>query len=187
MQSISREEFESGLTYEMYRRTVKKHQRLWTGVYDHLRIPEDALRRLEALPGRRNVLVLAEDWCGDAASLVPVLAKLAAATPGLVDLRVFRRDEHLDIMDQHLSHGGRAIPVAIVFDEKLNELGWWGPRPGPAQALFREKLSQFKAGLLTDKREEVNKPVLKWYRLDRGRHTIDEFLTILERGGAPRP
>ena len=87
MQSISREKFESGLTYEKYRRTVKKHQRLWTGVYDHLRIPEDALRRLEALPARRNVLVLAEDWCGDAASLVPVLAKLAAAAPGLTVAR----------------------------------------------------------------------------------------------------
>jgi hypothetical protein len=186
MQSFSRERFESGLTYEMFCQTVKKHERLWKGVYDHLQIPVDALHRLEGLPGRRYVAVLAEDWCGDAASLVPVLAKLAAAAPELVDLRVFARDDNLDIMDQHLSHGGRSIPVAIVFDDDMNKLGWWGPRPGPAQALFREKLRDYKAGRLTDKREEVNKPILKWYRLDRGRHTIEEFLTILERGGSLR-
>ena len=82
---------------------------------------------------------------------------------------------------------GRSIPIAIVFDADMNTLGWWGPRPGPAQALFRDKIREYKAGRLTDKREEVNKPVLTWYRLDRGRHTIDEFLTILERGGVARP
>ncbi len=186
MQSFSRERFESGLTYEMYIQTVTKHEGLWSGVYDHLRVPADALHRLESLPGRRNVLVLAEDWCGDAASLVPVLAKLAAEAPELIDLRILKRDENQDIMDEHLSHGGRSIPIAIVFDDDMNKLGWWGPRPGPAQALFREKLRDYKAGRLTDKREEVNRPVLKWYRLDRGRHTIDEFLTILERGGPLR-
>jgi hypothetical protein len=186
MHGFSRERFESGLTYEAYRKTVTKHERLWNGVYDHLRVPADALNRIADLPGNRNVAVLAEDWCGDAASLVPVLAKVAAAAPELVDLRVFSRDENLDVMDQHLSHGGRSIPVAIVFDDAMKKVGWWGPRPGPAQALFREKLRDYKAGRLTDKREEVNKPVLKWYRLDRGRHTIDEFLTILERGGSLR-
>jgi len=186
MQSLSRKRFESGLTYEQFCQTVRKHERLWTGVYNHLRVPADALHRLEHLPGHRNVVVLAEDWCGDAASLVPVLAKLADEASELIDLRVLSRDENLDIMDEHLSHGGRAIPIAIVFDDDMNKLGWWGPRPGPAQALFREKLRDYKAGRLTDKREAVNKPVLTWYRLDRGRHTIDEFLTILERGGPLR-
>jgi hypothetical protein len=186
MESISRERFENGHTYGEYRKSVKKHERLWNGVYDHQQIPPDAQRRLENLPGQRYVVVLAEDWCGDAASLVPALAKLADAAHGFIELRVFNRDENLDIMDRHLSHGGRSIPIAIVFDENMKKLGWWGPRPGPAQALFREKLSEYKAGRLTDKKEEVNKPVLRWYRKDRSRHTIDEFLTILERGGAAR-
>ncbi len=131
-------------------------------------------------------MVLAEDWCGDAASLVPILAKAAAAVPASVDLRLLKRDENLDIMDAHLSHGGRAIPIAIVFDEEMRKLGWWGPRPGPAQAMFRKKMREYNAGRLTDKGAEVYRPLLKWYREDRGRHTIDEFLAILERGGKPR-
>lgn len=183
---LTRQRFDTGLGYTEYRNSVEKHQGLWDGVYEHLVLPEDAVLRAKELPGRRLVAVLAEDWCGDAASLVPILAKLAAAVPEKIDLRVFARDENLDIMDSYLSHGGRAIPVAIVFDDGMHQLGWWGPRPAPAQALFREKLRALRAGQLTDKREEVNKPVLRWYREDRGRHTIDEFLTVLERGGELR-
>ncbi len=186
MQTIARERFESGLDYEQFRQEAQKHQGLWNGVYEHLTLPDDVQRRLENLPGRRHVLVLAEDWCGDAASLVPILARLAAAAPETVDLRVFKRDEHLDIMDAHLSHGGRSIPIAIVYDDRMQKLGWWGPRPAPAQAMFRERIRKFKAGRLTDKGAEIYRPLLKWYREDRGRHTMDEFLIILERGGAPR-
>ncbi len=186
MQTLTRERFESGLTYAEYCQSVEKHQGLWNGVYEQTTIPEDAASRLHELPGRRLVAVLAEDWCGDAASLVPILAKLADSAPEMVELRVLERDENHDIMDRYLSHGGRSIPIAIVMDEQLNLLGWWGPRPAPAQAIFRQKIREFRAGRLKDKKEEVNKPVLRWYRKDRGRHTIDEFLMVLERGGELR-
>jgi hypothetical protein len=186
MQTLARERYEGGRTYDEFRKLAQKHQDLWNGVYEHLDLPEDVVVRLKNLPGRRLVLVLAEDWCGDAASLVPILAKAADAVPELIDLRVLERDRNLQIMDRYLSHGGRSIPVAVVFDKDMCELGWWGPRPAPAQALYREKIRELKAGRLTDKREEVYKPVLKWYRQDHGRHTLDEFLIILERGGGLR-
>ena len=186
MDRLARELHAVGQTYDEFRKRATKHQRRWDGVYEHLELPDDAVVRLKSLPGRRHVLVLAEDWCGDAASLIPILAKMADAVPELVELRVLRRDEHLELMDDHLSHGGRSIPVAIVFDEEWRKLGWWGPRPGPAQALFREKILALNEGRLTDRKEEVNEPVLEWYRQDRGRHTIDEFLNVLERGGELR-
>lgn len=182
---VTRERYESGQTYDDFRRGVRKHERLWNGVYDHQTLPTDAIERLRELPGPRHVLVLAEESCGDGAALVPILARMIDVAPE-ADLRVFRRDENLDIMDEHLSDGGRAIPVAIVYNEDMRELGWWGPRPAPAQALFRERLRQFKAGRLQDKAHDVFRPVLRWYREDRGRHTIDEFLMLLERGGELR-
>jgi hypothetical protein len=187
MQRLTHERYLEGLTYDEYRTRIQKHDGLWNGVYDHFEIPEDAIARLAELPGRRYLLVLAEDWCGDAASLVPIIAKLADAAPDTVEVRVLSRDENLDIMDRYLSRGGRSIPIAIVFDEDMQELGWWGPRPAPAQALFRKKIREFKAGALTDKSVDVYRPVLRWYREDRGRHTIDELLTILERGGTAHP
>lgn len=181
-----RKRFEEGMTYGSFRLTAEKHRGLWDGLYEHLKIPPDARARVRELPGPRFVLVLAEDWCGDAASLVPVLARLADEAPELVRLRILRRDEHLDIMDQHLSHGGRSIPIALVYDEEWRKLGWWGPRPAPAQSLFRARIREYRAGKLSDKKEQVNKPILRWYREDRGRHTIDEFLNVLERGGGVR-
>lgn len=184
--AVTQDLYDQAYTFREYRRLVGKHDGLWNGIYDHLEIPEDAVKRLKALPDRRYVLVLAEDWCGDAASLVPVLAKMADAAPGRIELRVLKRDENLGVMDSHLSHGGRAIPVAIVFDDTMQELGWWGPRPGPAQALFRQKIREFENRGSTDKNGEVYRPILRWYREDRGRHTIDEFLNVLERGGELR-
>jgi len=186
MQTLTHERYFNAQTYDNFRQQAGKHEGLWNGVYEHLKVPDDAIARLKELPGRRHVLVLAEDWCGDAASLVPIVAKLADAAPEMVEVRVLARDENLDIMDRYLSHGGRSIPVAIVYDEDMRELGWWGPRPAPAQSMFREKIRGFRAGTLTDKNVDVYRPLLRWYREDRGRHTIDEILIILERGGAAR-
>lgn len=184
--TITIERYEDAYRFEEFLSEVEKHEALWHGIYDHFEVPDDALKRLNDLPGRRRVLVLAEDWCGDAASLVPILAKVAASSSRKLDLRVLERDENLDIMDRHLSHGGRSIPIAIVFDEGLRGLGWWGPRPAPAQALFRERIRAYRDGELEDKGVDVYRPILKWYREDRGRHTVDEFLMLLERGGVVR-
>ncbi len=183
---ISRERFESDSTFDEFRKAAKKHEGLWNGLYEHSEIPEDAVIRLKNLPGKRHVLVLAEDWCGDAASIVPILARMADAAGDMIDLRVVRRDENLDIMDAHLTHGGRSIPLAIVYDEDMNELGSWGPRPAPAQAMYREKIRALEEGRLKDKVEDVYRLLLKWYRQDRGRHIVDEFLLVLERGGRLR-
>ena len=57
----------------------------------------------------RKLLVIAEDWCGDASNTVPVVAKLADAVPGL-ELRVILRDANPEVMDRYLTNGSRSIP-----------------------------------------------------------------------------
>ena len=81
----------------------------------------------------RKLLVIAEDWCGDASNTVPVVAKLADAVPGL-ELRVILRDANPEVMDRYLTNGSRSIPVVIALDENYQELGHWGPRPTELQA-----------------------------------------------------
>ena len=183
---MTQQRFKLARSFDEFKNGAKKHQGLWNGVYEHTDIPEDALNRLKNLPGRRHVVVLAEDWCGDAASIVPVLARMADAAPESMELRVLKRDENLDLMDTHLTHGGRSIPIAIVYDEDMQELGAWGPRPGPAQAMFRERLRKLERGELSDKSNDVYKPITIWYRKDRSQHTVNEFLNLLERGGRSR-
>jgi len=76
-----------------------------------------------ALRGRKlRILVITEDWCGDALVGFPALAKLVEGAPD-VEMRVFLRDASPDVMDQYLKRGlYRTIPVFVFFDEQMNEL-----------------------------------------------------------------
>ncbi len=151
---------------------AEKDQDLWRGIRRRAAVSPAVLERLRDLPKRR-LLVLLEDWCGDAANSVPVIAKLADEHPDL-ELRVLRRDEHLELMDAHLSGTSRAIPVVIVLDEAYEELGWWGSRPAPLQAWVKSPQSQ--AMEPTDRYREVR----RWYARDQGRTTLEEIAHLLE-------
>ena len=152
---------------------AQKNQELWQAVYRLARIPDEMAARVAELPGRWHLLVLSEDWCGDAVNTVPVVAKLAEAAPN-VDLRVLPRDANPDLMDAHLTNGTRSIPVVMVLDDDFAEHGWWGPRPGALQQWF-----------LTDGRalpKEQRYPLLRqWYARDRGVTTLEEIVALLER------
>ena len=77
----------------------------------------------EAMRGRTlKILVITEDWCGDALVGFPGLARLIEGAPD-VEMRVFLRDANPDVMDQYLKRGlYRTIPVFVFFDEQMNEL-----------------------------------------------------------------
>src|SRR5262249_39311127 len=76
-----------------------------------------------------NVLVLAEDWCGDVIDNLPILGRIAQES-GKLNLRVFLRDQNLDIMDQYLNQGEfRSIPVLVFFNEEFHEIGRFIERP----------------------------------------------------------
>jgi ADP-heptose:LPS heptosyltransferase len=136
-------------------------------------VPEEYVRRVAALGGAWHLLVLSEDWCGDAVNTVPVVAKLAELSTNL-DLRVLARDENLDLMDAHLTGTARSIPVVMALDDEFREQGWWGSRPaelqswvvGPGRAL--EKDERYKA-------------VRAWYARDAGKTTLEEVVATLER------
>ncbi|HYF65740.1 MAG TPA: thioredoxin family protein, partial [Herpetosiphonaceae bacterium] len=90
--------------------------------------PEDVAFFAE-LPRPLNVLVLAEDWCGDVIANLPVLGRLAEES-GKLNLSIFLRDQNLDLMDQYLKDGQhRSIPVFAFFDQDFRELGHWIERP----------------------------------------------------------
>ena len=70
--------------------------------------------------------------------MLPVAERIARDAEQ-VDLRILPRDEHLDLMDQYLTNGGRSIPKLIAMDaETGEELFTWGPRSDAAAAKFLE-------------------------------------------------
>lgn len=161
--------WEQAQTFEVFVASCKaEHCGLWRGLYNLARVPEWALAAVSAGPGRK-LLVIAEDWCGDASNTIPILAKLADAVPSL-ELRVVARDQNLELMDRYLTNGSRSIPVVIALDEEFREVGHWGPRPTQLQAWVM-------ANRGTTPKAELYPEVRKWYARDRGETTLREVLT----------
>jgi hypothetical protein len=159
--------WDQALTYEAFLASSTKHKGLWEGIYNIARIPAWAASAVP--PGiRRRLLVIAEDWCGDASSTIPVLAKLVSVVPGL-ELRVILRDRYPEVMDGYLTNGSRSIPIVIVLDEEFRELGHWGPRP-------RELQAWVMAHRVTMPKAELYPQVRQWYARDRGEATLREVL-----------
>jgi hypothetical protein len=164
-------------TFAEFVRDATANVELWNAVYAHGRLPAGAVERAAAIAGDWHLLVLNEDWCGDAVNTVPILARLAGEAPNL-HLRTLGRDANPDLMDAHLTNGARSIPVVIVLDGGYEERGWWGPRPG---ALQRGVMTEGKALPVSEKYREVR----RWYARDRGATTVDEVLRLIESVAAP--
>jgi len=154
--------------------TVKNHD-LWTAVDRHVELtPQviDRARKVTSLAGIRHVLILSEDWCGDAVNIVPWVARLVERLPE-VDLRVFGRDANPDLMNSHLTGSSQSVPVVLLLDAGFRELGWWGPRPTALQTWVIEE------GLALPK-EERYLEVRKWYARDKGQSILGELIGLME-------
>lgn len=167
--------WKKGVPFERWlEEDVEEHRDLWHGVYRKHETPEGIVERARRIGGDWKLLVLAEDWCGDASNTVPVLARFAEAATN-VEMRVVERDENPDLMDRYLTNGGRAIPVAVVLDEDLEPRGRWGPRPEELQAFV---ISEKEKG--ERETSEIYRQARRWYARDEGRTTLRELLDVLE-------
>lgn len=170
--------WEKGTPFHVFLENVKAQQDQWKPRFADAAIDAAALTEVKALPARRRILVVTEDRCSDSAWAGPYVAKLAAAVPEKLELRVIGRAEGNRIQSKHLTPDGRlATPTIIVLDEDGRYIGGWVERPAELQAWYLENKPKVTHGALY---EHVN----KWYTEDAGRSTIREILTILGRFAA---
>lgn len=167
-----REIWRDAVDYERFVEDAEKNRGLWEGVYRTARVPDWAVRLACERAREARLLVILEDWCGDASNTVPVLARLGDEAHCL-EMRVIRRDEHSEIMDRYLTDGTRSIPIVIVLDEGFRELGHWGPRPSELQAWVMANKDRMP-------KSELYPQVRRWYAKDRGAAVLKEVLAILE-------
>jgi hypothetical protein len=127
--AITREQFEQGMTYDEYKAQMTKNQDRFAAQERRVALDPADLEAFRSLPRPVNVLVLAEDWCGDVIDNLPILGRLASAS-GKLNVRIFLRDQHPELMEQYLNQGQfRSIPVFAFFDDQFNELGRFIERP----------------------------------------------------------
>jgi hypothetical protein len=194
---ITKEQFESGYTYSEYRDLVRSEFEKgrntgseqseslmeYTDLNLHrmkrldktIELDAGLKKKLAELPCSVKWLVLAEGWCGDASQNLPIMNKMAEASTN-IELRILLRDEHLDVMDQYLTNGARAIPKLIIMDGDMNQIGTWGPRPSVVQEMVMENKRIGKVSY-----SEFSKVVQKWYATDKGKTLEMEMMTILNQ------
>ena len=97
----------------------------------------DLMGTLSQLNESLTWIVISEAWCGDAAQIVPVIAAIAEKSER-IEMNIILRDEHLAVMDQYLTNGGRSIPKLICLDQQFQEVFTWGPRPKKIQEVVLE-------------------------------------------------
>ena len=75
--AVTRERFEQGMTYEEYKAQMTRNQERFEANERDLRLEPADLAPFEALARPLNVLVIAEDWCGDVIDNLPILGGIA--------------------------------------------------------------------------------------------------------------
>ncbi len=143
--SVTPERFAQGMTWSEYKAQMTRNLDRAEENERSVTLSDDDVAFFAALPAPIHALVITEDWCGDAIANVPVLARLAEES-GKLDMRLFLRDQNLDLIDQYLKEGKyRSIPVFVFFDGEFNELGHFIERPAVMTGLMQQAMGELFA------------------------------------------
>lgn len=161
--------FEKGLTVEQYKTEMNVNHENMELIYNRFQLSETDKRQLSTLNiSGIKVLVLTEDWCGDAMLNIPVLLRIAEQTK--MDVRFILRDSNLELMDQYLTNGtSRSIPIFIFINHVGEEKVIWGPRAGEVQDLvdsFKSELPDKGAEDFQEKQKSMFNHLTKTFLED---------------------
>jgi hypothetical protein len=170
--------YDKAMNYEDYvsklEENLKMHQ-LHCKRFEN-EVTEEDVKNIKAIKPA-NVLVLTEPWCGDSLAVLPVVRKIGEIN-GSWPFKVLLRDENLDLTDQFLTRGGRAVPVFLFLSDDYSLIFKWGPRPKEAQDIYEAHRLQLQDG--TIEKTEVIKKIRNFYARDHGRSIFSELMSVLK-------
>jgi hypothetical protein len=167
--------WEAATPFDRFLHNVQARETQWRSRFANAAVDADAITRTRALKERRRLLAVAEDRCSDSAWALPYIAKLAAAVPERLELRVISRRDAPGIQDRYLTPDERrATPTVVILDENNRPLGAWVERPSELQQWVIKTRPTISS-------TELHERMDKWYTDDAGRSTIKELVALLER------
>ena len=133
---VTPERYSQGFDYRAYMDEIKVNKARFEGFYDSSSLSEGDVCAFKELASRDNgpkkMLVLGEDWCGDVVRGLGVLARICEAAD--MEMRIFPRDSHHDIMNEFLKEGQwMSIPVAVFYTGDHDYICHWIERPAIAE------------------------------------------------------
>ena len=116
--------FQSSQTWPQFLESMKVNRSEIEANYQAFELTASDKAFLAGLPGVTDVLVLAQDWCGDVVANLPLFAKIEAET-GKVRLHIVPKDpDNVDIGKLYPHPDGDVhIPIYLFFDEVGREKG----------------------------------------------------------------
>ena len=139
--AVTPQRFSEGFGYSAYIDQINVNKARFDDFYKNFQVTPEDTKSLKALVSRPNgpakMLVLGEDWCGDVIRGMPVLARICEAA-GL-EMSIFPRDQHHDIMNEFLKNGEwMSIPVAVFYTRDHQYICHWIERPESAEREMEE-------------------------------------------------
>ena len=156
---VTRDRFQQGMTFQQYLDQMTTNKEKFLQYLAEVKVRPEDRAVFVSRKDKLNVLVITEDWCGDALSNFPVLAKMVEGAPS-VEMRVFLRDRNPDLMNQYLNQGTyKSIPVVVFFDGRMNEIARFVERPIAVTEHMEKKMLELRRAMREDKKEEWRQAV----------------------------
>ena len=147
----------------------------WRANYNNAAVTAALMTRMRALPEKRRLLVVAEDWCSDSVNTVPYIARLVDGGRERLELRIVNREIGKAVMEAHRTPDGRAAtPTIAILADDWHLVASWTERPSSIQTWFLEKQK-------TTMQKPLHDELLAWYEKDAGKTTVLEIAELLER------
>lgn len=176
--------FKNSQPLDQYIEDMTENQENLLTIYKSFSLPQgdERLEKIKSLPYNK-VLVITEDWCGDAMMNIPILKHISEALH--LEVRVFHRDENTDLIDQYLTNGtARSIPIFVFLNDDFEQQTVWGPRARQVQNFVdetRSKLPEKDDPTFKDKLAETHTIIANRYKTDSQmwKHVYDSILDKL--------
>ena len=117
-----------GLTLSNFIETMDAHKGAMQRRYDQVHLTKAEQDQFKSLNRQIYMAVLTEEWCTDCLMNLPILARIAEASPKM-DLRIYNRRQWLRIREYFTSQDIHSIPVAAFMDGNFQLIGSWIERP----------------------------------------------------------
>lgn len=144
--------FNEAISLRQYMDNMEKHKEHSFRIYEQFEVPQDDEFIALLKEKKPNVLVITEDWCGDAMMNNPVFRRIAEAA--VLDVRAVYRDTEPDLIDRYLTNGGRAIPIYLLLDDNGEVVAKWGPRAATIQDYVMELRKDLPSADAVDYKEK---------------------------------